>query len=627
MTIVPSVLALPALVLLVVVAGLVGRRLAGAVLDVSDGTLTALASPLLGAGCLALVFLLTAALGVAHGWVLLFVLIGSAWSGWSAREALWCDWKQLRREVRQHAGLSGLAGAAVVVTLPFAMGPVVDWDSLSFHLRLPLEVLRSGSLALAADSLHGAQFGITHFVTLPLLALGLEAAPALFAVFTLWLCVLATGIAAGRVAGPSAARLAAVGLIASPLVLLTAMTPRVDVPLLAAISVITLAMVSDQAEGSGTRLGWLMVGCGIAAATKFHGLAFGGLAVPVILLQRMYRREMRVVWPGIILAFGIAAPWYLKNLIQYGGPLYPFGATPLLEPWLADLVGSATLPENFDTGFQSTLSRVREPFSLVAWFVSPGRLTAEAEGQWYRPSLLLLAVPLVLLTPRRRSVATALVVAVAYAVLVLMVSPSTNLRYLMPIFVPLSVAVSIGIASIAPETSTARSRLREGCIMALGMLSLVPFLWSWYPQGLRFVIAGWRDSPGAWEQSPDETVRLLGPVRELVRQHVGPGERLLMLFEARGGAFQGDVLADSRVAHWPILAQTDASSTCLGKTAITHVLINGGAINYYVRRGADPRALHLAALDRFVRECTVPVGSVNGFALLRLVPPPTGVAP
>lgn len=608
-----------ALCTLLTVVALLGRRVAGAFLDVSDGSLTALASPLLGAGLLGVAYLLAAALGLAQDWVLFGGVVVSGWIGWAARGSLMVNCEELRNEVLSYPGLSTIGTVAMVLVIPFALGPVVDWDSLSFHLRLPLEILKTDSLRVAADSMHGAQFGITHFFTLPLLALGLEPAPALFSIFTLWISVLATGIVAGRLAGPAAARLAVFALIASPMVLLTAMTPRVDVPLLAMISVITLAMISDRDEQVHSRLGWLLVGCGLAAATKFHGLAFGGLVVIGILLSRADRQRLKVVWPAVALAICIAAPWYLKNMIQYGGPIYPFGAKPLLEPWLAELVGSATLPDSFDRGFEATLSNAREPFSIWSWFVSPGELTAEVEGQWYRPSLLLLATPLVFLTPSRRAAVTAVIAAALYAILVLAVSSSTNLRYLLPIFVPFSVAASVVSSKLIATSTGVRSRIREGLVMVVGILSLLPFLWSWYPQGIRSVIAGIGDARLSWSQSPDETVRLLGPVRDLVHSHVGDGDRMLMLFDARGGAFRADVITDSRIANWPILAQTAAPSSCLSGTGITHVLVNGGAIGYYVRRGADPLALHLPALDRFVGDCTMPVGSVNGFSLLRLV--------
>jgi hypothetical protein len=189
----------------------------------------------------------------------------------------------------------------------------------------------------------------------------------------------------------------------------------------------------------------------------------------------------------------------------------------------------------------------------------------------------------------------------------------------MPIFVPFGIAAAVVAAAITSGSQGVRSRLREWLVMAIGALSLLPFLWVWYPQGMRAVFAGWGDAGAFWTQSPDETVRLLAPVREMVGSHVGAGDRMLMLFDARAGAFRGDVIADSRIANWPILAQSGATSSCLGGSGITHILINGGAIGYYLRRGADPVALQLPKLDRFVEVCTRPIGSVNGFVLLQLV--------
>lgn len=69
-----------------------------------------------------------------------------------------------------------------------------------------------------------------------------------------------------------------------------------------------------------------------------------------------------------------------------------------------------------------------------------------------------------------------------------------------------------------------------------------------------------------------------------------------MLWEARALPFEREVLADIMLTNWSYLAQSPAIASCLAGTGITHLLVGSGAVEYYVERGADPRAF---LLDRF----------------------------
>jgi hypothetical protein len=92
-----------------------------------------------------------------------------------------------------------------------------------------------------------------------------------------------------------------------------------------------------------------------------------------------------------------------------------------------------------------------------------------------------------------------------------------------------------------------------------------------------------------------------------------------MLWESRALPLERTATADLMLSNWSFLAQSDAPARCLEGTGITHLLVGGGSAEYYVSRGADPRAFRIEELRAFGARCLNGVHSVGaGFELLEL---------
>jgi Dolichyl-phosphate-mannose-protein mannosyltransferase len=234
--------------------------------------------------------------------------------------------------------LPAIAAIVAMIVLVAAVGlthPPQAYDSLNYHLYFPARWIQDGRLAVIPTP-----FG--------------DEAPAYAPVngelFFLWLMIPFHGDLAARIGQVPFYLLAGVALYAlarrlgarpehaiyPPAFFLLA-KPIVDqaaganVDLVsAAMFLVSLALVIRATDSREIR-DWLMVGValGLYGGTKFVSLVFA----PAFLLVLLWKRVQDGRWPGWrvlwslpgLLAF--ALPWYVRNWIVAGSPLYPASLT------------------------------------------------------------------------------------------------------------------------------------------------------------------------------------------------------------------------------------------------------------------------------------------------------------
>lgn len=601
---------------------------------------------MLGAGALGLVLLAVSSVGlltpvaVLATAVLAAMVSGREWLA-AAREALsllrLSNTRVVRGDLKEPSDPTELgdltarlvpfahAGLAVLVLLLVAgaLAPPTEWDSLMYHLRIPLWLLETGRLAVPPDSFHVALVGGSHFSTLPLLAAGLRSGPALMQVAALVLTVMGTVAMAREVRlARTGGWLAVAMLFGSPAFVLVAITARVDVTLVLALVAAHLALLAaaeaDPAEGAapapssdGAHSSLLLVAALLVAVAMGIKPQAGAYAIALVPLGWRAARSWRPALLAATVAAVASAPWYIKNQVLVGAPLYPKGAPGWFEPWLAELYGGRVRAENVDASILSALPEARASFDLLAAFFKPETLTIEGEGAFYALSPLLLALPLLLLVLRKHSRATGLAfVALAYTALVVVPFGRINLRYLMPAVPALAVAVAAALQGVGDLTAT---RLSTGMRRALWTLCLVLALlpltgalrqrfFSGHVVLLRHAL-GQASAQEVWRRHPDGTARDFSPVIASVQRLVPADGKLLLLWEARALPFERDALVDVMLSNWSYLAQSPAYDTCLAGTGITHLLVGAGSVEYYVNRGADPRSFMLDRFATFRERC------------------------
>ncbi len=520
-----------------------------------------------------------------------------------------------------------LSAVALFLTIQ-ALTPPSDWDSLMYHLEVPARFLEQGRVYLPEDNLHASRVGLAHMLYVPLLALGGAPAPALLsAALGLLLAIAAFGFCVRYLAGPTAGW-TLVLLWGSTIVLLVAVTARVDVTLGLYLFLAHWAVVEAILSRSKRALYLGAILLGFSLGVKYPALAYA-VALSPLIAWAAWRRTATLAPPlRSVAAFGALAlaaalPWLLKNALLFGDPYYPLLTHPRLEPWLAELWGSAQAPASFSGDFFRPLREARRgDFSLLDLFFAPGELTIEGEAAQYFANPIFLLLPLWLLVRREKALNLLLLPALGYLGIAVFYQPVPNPRYLIPLLAPLTIVTTHGIVTLA--TRRLPGRAAWAALLVLAGVALAP--------SVKAVVD--RMSKGNWAlhlagstsrreyllRHPEPEVHAYAQIVSFVNEHVPADARILLLLEARGFYFQRDVIQDNRLTNWPLLAARASDGNCLPSTEITHVLVHHGALVYYRLRGFDPEKISWSAFDAFRDRCLQQVYQRAGFTLYGVAP-------
>ncbi|MBX3131816.1 MAG: hypothetical protein KF689_00345 [Gemmatimonadaceae bacterium] len=569
-----------------------------------------------GAGLLALALLAVGAIGLLTNAAALGVA-GAALV--VVRRAAWRSAEEIGRALLRAPRWSVAAGLAVLVAaLVPALTPPAEWDSLAYHLRIPLGILERGDFAVPSDSRgYATQIGVAHLATLPLLAAGLMEGPSVVHVLLLPVLIAGTASLARALGGVASRYIVAAVLIGSPALVLVAWTARIDlflaVAALGAHRALTYAL--DGADEGPVYLAALAIGT--AFGVKSLGAAYIVALLPLLLLPAALPWPLRA--RGAMLAFVACVPWMAKSWMIAGTPLYPLWYWGALEPWLEQLATAAELTGPIDRSALSSLARAREPFALLAAFFAPERLTIEVEGVWYRLSPLLFALPVALLVPGRRvRVVVHAAVPLVFVALVVLPATAINLRYLLPAYPVLAALTAVGIGALvqfAPRLH--RAIVATGCIVAL-----LPALHMVQARGTRFAWQA-RHAVGAVDAelllARNSALRSLDRVGDQLAASGASDGTVLLLWEAQALMLPQPAIIDAFHANWPLLAQLAAVEHCLTGSGIRWVVVGWSSLTFFQSKGISDETLRLAEFERFRARCLGdPVYARDGYLAFAL---------
>jgi len=596
----------------------------------------------LGAGFVGTLILLLGLLGGLYPALLLAVLAATAWVArlevaelpLLARAAA----GQVRRGMAGHLPilLAALGGLVFVFLVAMALTPPIDWDSLLLHIRVPSQFLAEHRVYVPEDNLPSGFAALIQLLYVPLLAARSESGPALLSAAIALLLGLALLALCLRFFDSEAALLSVAGLWGSGLVLMVAVTPRIDVTLAFFALLTTYALLmalpsarpGEAAEEATTRRARLLflaaLLLGLTMAVKYLGIAFAAALAPLILVAAKDPDEGAQVWLRNLLAFGgvaflVLLPWIAKNLLLFEAPLFPMFAEPRVPPWLAELYGSHGFPATGDK-FSGVVWQLREPFNLRDFFLAPRRISVEAEAGFYFPSPLLLLLPLWIFTWRDRIARWLLVPGLLYIGLLITYRPATNARYLIPGIVVLTIVAAAAATKLLRRGFPAWRERKLVLLLLLLPASVLPAV---------FAIGFWMTRSDALPHlvgvaSPSEYLQTL-PAGWILPEMIGevprrvPEDgRLLLLFEPRGYYFGEDAVQDSQMNNWPLLVLAPRNPGCLEEFGVTHVLVNMVTLNYRLDRGFDPDDFEWPAFAEFSKRCLDPVYEGGGFTLFRI---------
>lgn len=328
-----------------------------------------------------------------------------------------------------------ILGLILLLTFVATCAPPSAMDATVYHLPVPDAFLRTGTWT-KLDQVQSFQPLYVEMLFAQALVIG--GGP--LAALVHWLLgIAAIGTSAGWARRFGASRVwGAVIFGGSALWVWESTSPFIDLGLALFASLALLLAVSVELGSAGAVLAGACAG--LAGGSKFTGLALALLAAGVALLRGWQNRKRAVksflVLGGVALV--VAAPWYVRNFILTGNPVFPlanraFGLRP--EPL-------AGITYGFGTDLLHLLS---SPFDLLV------RGDKFDQGWATGPAYLALA-PLGLVFRRSREAALVAGYAAAWWLIWFYSSPQT--RLLIPILPP-----AAGLAAAAVDELLASRHL------------------------------------------------------------------------------------------------------------------------------------------------------------------------
>jgi 4-amino-4-deoxy-L-arabinose transferase-like glycosyltransferase len=343
---------------------------------------------LLGAGIASLLILMTGLLKWFHPPVFMALFGLLAWGAWREKSAVWKALKDLVRLLKEPVswpvGFGALVLFAGLMRGWAASGaPPTDWDSLAYHLAFPKIYLQNGALVRLPWSENAHYPMNTEMLYTFALALrGDQAAQWINAGYA-GIFLLLAGAAARRWAVQGAELLTAAILVCLPVFQKVYGNAATDftVGSLGLAAFICYWRARDSSGDEQDR--WMLASglfSGLAMSSKISG-TWVAAAIAVLEAFRMLRTR-RIDGKGLALyggaAFLLGAPWYLKNWITTGNPVWPY-----LGEWFgadaADLAFWHRMRDSVTVGL---------PKTVFNWIFLPFKMTASPEAFLYSPQFI-----------------------------------------------------------------------------------------------------------------------------------------------------------------------------------------------------------------------------------------------
>jgi hypothetical protein len=390
-----------------------------------------------GAVAFALLTFFAAVAGLLYTALYVPLLVVCAAAGALALRGLVPRRPRLRDWPWWQVALAGAIAGSALLAVVAAGAPVTAFDSLHYHASAPARFAEAHELLEFEWGWSSYQpFTVEMLVTDGVLLR--DSIQGAFAPLLLALGALAATIGMGaRVGGRGLGLLAGAIFFVQPLMAFEASGSLVEngLAFAAALAAWNLAVFVRTGEQAAIGLAGLFAGA--AAGMKYVGL-FVLLAAGVALLL-FARRRLGAVPLALfaVPAALVALPWYVKNLVQTGNPLFPFvfgGVSEYGERWV-------------ESGIHEH-GHGRGPVDAL---LLPFRLLTEGDdfdrGSWLSPLFLLFA-PLSLLDERRRR-RCGLALAAAGLYLAAWFLTSQQARFLLPLAPVLAVLAALGVFALA----------------------------------------------------------------------------------------------------------------------------------------------------------------------------------
>jgi 4-amino-4-deoxy-L-arabinose transferase-like glycosyltransferase len=506
-------------------------------------------------------------------------------------------WRQLRGGWRQaNSGYKILIVLVAVLwgmALIQALTPPWDYDGLMYHLTAPQKYLQAGRLMILPDIWQANGPATPDMLYTLGLSFGTDTfAKLLHLLFGAWL-VISVYALGKRTLGGMAGWLAAIMLMGMPIFFAWAGWAYTDMIVAVLEFLAVYAVMMWIADDRSSR--WLLLAglfLGFALGSKY--LALGTVAIVWLWTmwhahrqggQRLIVNTLWLIVPAVL----IALPWYARNLIETGNPLYPLGwGGPGWDKARLDLV--MTYLNSFGTG-HGLLDYVLLPINI---FAQRAKYTAFwGQIEFLNPLFLLALLYPLLRRPRPLDglAAVAAVRCVAWAL------GSQQMRFLLPVMPLLALLSSYVLLTLLQRYRPRRAN-RYATLSAaiLLIVSLAGSIIYWAGVQPVNVVLG-AESKAAYLQRQVSVY----PIIQSLMATTAPESRALLMWNGLGYYCDQRCVPDPEQSRWTYWMQgvTDVAVAAqrLREHGITHLVFSFSDVNFFVAH--DPSGQHRAAADFF----------------------------
>jgi hypothetical protein len=511
-----------------------------------------------------------------------------------------------------------LFSLGAIFLLIFAMAPPVDWDSLMYHLQIPITFIKENRIFLPADNLHAAFIGLAHMLYIPFLEIGSICGPALLSGFMALMLGLSVYALAYRFFDRNAAYMSLAMLWGTSTILLVAITPRVDVTLCFYLLLAHYALLTALYSNSKSRYKYFYLSAvflGLAFGVKYGGLIYAVCLSPLTVYVAFKNGHGLLNSSKKILVFGftfliLMIPWLAKNWFLFEAPLYPFfdkgvSYSHRVPPWIVSLSGPEPVAATAIINSFVKNASVRAPLNLRDFFFNPGKITPEGEGRYYYSNLLFLLLPLGVFFVRKKRLAWLVIPAILHIGMIYLRFPRTNIRYLLPAIAPFTVATGFITNWICQRLKPQKISIIFAILLITVSLAQTARVVDRYFDDTKAKkhVFGLISSANYMKKYKIAGIRNLSLMLDYVNKTLPTDSAILMLFEARSFYFRPRVIQDIANSNWPLLSNALTFDECLRRVNVTHVLVNQGSLGYFRKRGAKFSPTSLNAFQRFTDRC------------------------
>ena len=526
-----------------------------------------------------------------------------------------------------------LFSLGAIFLLIFAMAPPVDWDSLMYHLQIPITLIKENRIFLPADNLHVAYIGLAHMLYIPFFEIGSTSGPALLNSFIALMLGLSVFALAYRLFDRNAAYMSLPMLWGTSTILLVAITPRIDITLCFYLLLAHHAILTALYSNSISRYKYFYVSAvflGLSFGVKYGGLIYAVCLFPLVVYVA-FKNSYGLLNPSkkiLIFVFTflvLMLPWLTKNWVLFEAPLYPFYAksakySPYAPPWIKTHLGSKTVVA--ETSVQKFVKNksARAPLNLWDFFFNPGKITIEYEGRYYYSNLLFLLLPLGVFSVRKKRLAWLVLPAVLYIGMIYLRFPRTNIRYLLPAIAPFTIAIGFITHCICQRLKPQKISIIVSILLITVSLALTARVAGRYFDRTKAVkhVFGMISSIKYMQKYEMGGIHDFSLMVDYINKNLPTDSLILMLFEARSFYFRPQVIQDVRNSSWAVLSNLLTPDKCLQRLSVTHVLVNYGVLNYFAKRGSKFSPTGLNSLQRYTDQCLELVHETQWLRLYRV---------